>query len=504
MINHLPVLVILFPLVIGLMAPMLSLVSSSLSRFTAIGGALLTFISACALIKSVVPLGQWHYFFGGWNPPWGIEFVIDPLSAGIIAMIALLSLLVIIFAGPYFEKETAIRQGSYYGLHLLLTCGLIGMVATGDLFNLYVFLEIAALSTYALVAMGKNHAKLIAFRYLLIGTVGASFYLLGVGFIYAATGTLNMQDLARLLPQIIHTKLFLTASVLILIGMALKSGFFPFHSWVPDTYANAPPPVSAFISSAMNKTSIYVILRIFFYLFSGQAILNAIFFPVGILAVIGMMFAAAMAIKQNDLFRLLAYSSVGQICYLFLMFAIGTPLALAAAMIHLFAHSFTKAGLFMCAGLIELKTGLRKIKDLKGVAQKLPLTLFVFLFLALSMIGLPPFVGFFSKWYLFKATVVSQQWIFLGAIFFSSLLGIVYFFKIIEVSFLMDPKTRNLPVRRSLRSVGGKPETYLEAPLSMLIPLISLGLLVITLGVFNGPFVAKYIQFVIPFAGGSL
>ena len=249
MTAHVPVLIVVMPLLAAVLVPLLALRSARVAQLTVLvvlGGVVL---GAGTALRHVLAHGAWHYPLGGWAPPWGIEYVIDPLAGGMAVLISGMALPAALYAGPAVSGWPAGQVGAFYSLFLLLVTGLLGMVVTGDLFNLYVFLEISSLAAYALVASGGIRAVVATFRYLLVGTIAATFYLLGVGYLYAVTGTLNMADLTALVPTIVASSPFVVAVAFLAIGLSIKAALFPLHGWLPDVYTYAPAPVSGFIAA---------------------------------------------------------------------------------------------------------------------------------------------------------------------------------------------------------------------------------------------------------------
>lgn len=490
--EQLPALIVLLPLLTALATPLISYFSKSLTRILAILALLGANLCAIGSLIHALEIGTWHYKFGGWTPPWGIEYVIDPLSGTMAVLVCFISLVVLIYSGAYIKDYTWLRRGMYYTLYLLLTVGLLGMIVTGDVFNLYVFLEISSLTAYGLIAAGGHKGTVAAFRYLMIGTIGASFYLLGVGYLYAVTGSLNMADLAVQLQPIIDSPAVMIAVVMILIGMGIKMGLFPMHGWLPDSYTYAAPTAVPFIAGVMTKVSAYVVFRFFYY------VLGAMKGPVpqaltilGWAAAVGIILGSIMAIAQSDFRRMLAYSSIAQVSYIALGLAIGNVYGLIGAVFHILNHAITKSCLFLIAGGVKWKTGEHSIYKYAEMSKKMPLTMGAFLIAAFSMVGLPPTAGFFSKWYLVLGAVEKNMWPFVVVIVLSSLLNAIYFFRVIEHAFMKKD-----PEYQSKSSKGIK-----ELPITMLIPIIALSLGIIVVGVCNAEIVTKVLQFAVPGGG---
>ncbi len=469
MMEHAPVLLLLVPMVTALLGPVIASRSHRTATWiprVASAGSLL--FSVVAFARSL-ETGAWHYHVGGWAPPWGIEIVIDPLSGLMATLVSGVALLVSFYAAPYLEGWTARRKAMFHSVYCLLLTGLLGISVTGDLFNLYVFLEISSLSAYALLSTGGSRAIVATFRYLLVGTVAASFYLIGVGFLYATTGTLNMADTAARL-HTLDSPVVVVATCFIVIGLAIKSALFPLHGWLPDAYTYAPGPVVGFIAAVMTKVSAYALYRILFFVFAAGTAPGEPLLFLGWAAAIAVVAGSIMALAQKDVQRMLAYSSVSQMGYIIMGVAMGTPMALTGAVLHVVNHAVTKGCLFMAVNGVQWKMGIFRVRDFAGLGKRLPFTMGAFTIAALSMIGLPPTAGFFSKYYLVVASLEAGNLPFVVALVLSSLLGAVYLFRVLESAYLRpgDP-------------VADSP----DLPLPMLVPVLALAACVLLFGVFN-------------------
>lgn len=475
--ENLPALLVTGPLAGALLVPVVTLLSARaaewLVRFASFG----VLVAALALFDRVAREGTWTYEMGGWAPPWGIEYVLDPLAVFFAVLIALTSFLGSVYAGSYHRHWRPSARGAFSSLYLLLTSGLLGIVSTGDLFNLFVFFEISALAAYGMLAAGGDRAVISTFRYVLVGTVGASFYLLGLGHLYALTGSLNLRDLADHLPVLIASRPAAVAAALMAVGMAAKTAVFPFHAWLPDAYAYAPAPAAAFVSAVMTKVGAYALLRILFFLFAAGGPAREILDWLAFAAAAGMVVGSALAVSQRDVRRMLGYSSVGQISAVVLGVALGTPLALTAALFHAAAHAVMKQGLFFVAGGVLASAGARDVPDYRGLARRYPLSFAALLVFAASMVGVPPTAGFFSKWYLLLGCFEAGKLYFAAAIAGSALLSAAYFFRVVEEAFLREPARLPPP--------PGKP----ELPLAQLSPILLLGTAVLLMGLFNRPLI---------------
>ena len=474
--KNLPAYIVLLPLCSALLSLALSKIHRHLGRdvvFCALTGSL---ILSVLQLRQVIVEGPIHYVFGGYTIPYGIEFSIDTINAVIVVMVCLLGVLSCMFAFNFDTKGDAVQVGGAYTMHALLVLGMVGMTMTGDVFNLYVFLEITSLTAYCLIAMGGSRGVVSAFRYLLVGTVAATFYLLGVGILYSVTGTLNMADMAKCLAAGNNDSAMLMAMLLLIVSFGIKMAQFPFHGWQPSAYTHANTGARPLIAGAMGKIPAYAMFRYLYCIYgNGFKYFRFILLVIGILSVCGMIYGSVRAMAQRDIRKVLAYSSVAQISYISLGFAIGTPLALAGSFLHMVGHAFMKGGLFFAAGAISWKYGTFDLNDFGRIYKKMPWTAGLLTVGALSMIGIPPTVGFFSKWYLAFGAAESHQYVYIFVLVLSSLLNAIYFFKLIEKVFVQGEKNK-----RELH-----PNTSLEVPMSMMIPVVICILVILLLGVFN-------------------
>lgn len=420
-----------------------------------------------------------HYHFGGWIPPIGIEYVLDPLSAFISAVVNVVAFIVLVNAKGLVERELSTKEMPYFAIVMLLLTGFNGIVLTGDFFNLYVFLEISSLSLYGLIAVGERKAPIAAFRYLIMGTVGGSFYLLGVGFIYMTTGSLNMADVKNIIPTVADQPTMIVALCLIVVGMGIKMALFPLHGWMPDSYTYAPSASSALIAPIGAKIAVYVMLRVLFDIFGPAYVSQTLPITgiIGWLGAIAIVYGSIMAIAQREMKRMLAYSSVAQIGYIGLGIGLANTWGFIGAVLHVMNHAFMKGLLFLVAGNFRTKLGHSDIfKFDHRIRKQMPWTTAAFTIGALSMVGVPPTVGFFSKWYLALGTIKNHSWIFLAALLVSSLLNAVYFFRIIEKVYL-KPIKENPEADDSNTSRDDVRASMLVPTLVMAAALILLGLL---------------------------
>ena len=427
-------------------------------------------------------VGTYVYQMGGWAPPHGISLYIDALNAPLVLLIAAMGVFTLVYAEAGVEAEVQRKKrGPFYAAFLLCMAGLIGMVVTGDAFNVFVFLEVSSISTYTLVAMGANRdrrALSAAFNYLILGSIGATFFVIGVGFMYAETGTLNMADMRDILANLDGgSRVAQVGFAFIMIGLGLKLAMFPLHTWLPGAYAYSPTLVTAFLASTATKAALYLLVRFAFFVFSPDysyvtAILT--YFVVA-LAVTGMIFASLQAFFQTDARRTLAYSSVAQVGYILLGFGLISVAGLAAGYIHIINHAVIKGGLFLCLGAMWYRFGITRISDMAGIAKTMPVTTAAFTVLAFSLIGVPFTAGFVSKLALAEAAAEAGWWWAIGVIMVSSILALLYMGRIMMVAFFNPPPA-------SCMRADGRVERR-EAPVMMLIPMIGLALLSVYIGV---------------------
>lgn len=462
MITHLPILQVIIPL---MAAPVCLILKRAqlVWIFSLIVSGLAFFVSIL-LLQQVMISGVITYELGGWQAPWGIEYRIDKLNAFLLLIISAISSLVLFSAQTSIEKEVPKNKHTYfYVLYLLSLTGLLGIVATGDVFNAFVFLEISSLSAYALIALGKKRQALWAsYQYLIMGTIGATFILIGIGLLYQVTGTLNMEDLSNRLPEVTQTRTVLTAFVFIIVGICLKLALFPLHLWLPNAYAYAPSIVTVFFAASATKVAIYLLIRftysIFGTSFSFSTIpLQTIFMA---LSLVGIFIASTTAIYQQNVKRLFAYSSIAQIGYMIVGFSISTVTGLTATLLHLFNHALMKSVIFLALGAVMNQLGNVQLNNFHGLGRQMPLTMAAIVVGGLSLIGIPLTVGFVSKWYLLTALLEQGWWPVAVLILLGSILAVIYVWRIVEVAYFKEPLVNNVSVK--------------EAPLSFLIPIWTL------------------------------
>jgi len=501
MMHNAPALVPLLLLAAAISVPLLAIRKTEAAYPATLAASSVSVILSSYNLFRVLQNGPLTYHFGGWLPPIGIEYVLDPLSSFVALVVNVIAFFVLCHSGGIQEREIPGKSVPYYALVLLFLCGANGIIVTGDLFNLYVFLEIFSLAGYGLIGIGEKQAPVASFRYLIMGTVGASFYLLGIGFLYIVTGSLNMADVRNILPHIQGNPAVTAALSLIFLGMGIKMAIFPLHGWLPDAYTYAPSTSSALIAPIGTKIAAYVLIRILFFVFGVEFVSRSLPITdlIAWLSAVGILYGSVMAMAQNEMKRMLAYSSIAQIGYIGLGIGLANPLGYIGAVLHILNHAFMKGALFLVAANLRRKTGRSDIAKLDAsLRKKLPWTMAAFTVAALSMIGLPPTAGFFSKWYLALGAIDRGNWVFLAVILTSSLLNAVYFFRILEKVYLIPPAAQKTD--EDLHPEAGKGRVSLagEENLSLMIPVVVVSFSLLLIGLGNANIVKEVIQRIIP------
>ncbi len=471
LLPNLPALQVVLPLIAAPLVVLLRRPTSAWLMATITSWA--CFAIALMMTAQLLHSGPISYAMGGWAAPVGIEYRIDELSAFLVLIISGSASVVIPWARHSILAEIPRdRVHLFYCLLLLCLTGMLGIVSTGDAFNVFVFLEIASLSGYALVAMGTNrHALMAAFQYLIMGTIGGTFILIAIGLLYMMTGTLNMADLAVRLPAVADTGPVQAALAFLVIGTSLKLALVPLHQWLPNAYTTAPSAVTALLAGTSTKVAAYVLIRFLYTIFGGQWSLGG--FPLGPalmgLAAIAMIGASAAAILQVDVKRLLAWSSIAQIGYIVLGVALLSADGLAAGILHLLNHAVIKTCLFLAVGCVALRCGGVRLEHFAGLGRRMPWTMAALVVAGLGLIGVPLTAGFVSKWALLTALMQEQQWVLASVMLVSSLLAVAYVWRLVEVVYFKPATDSSQPAT--------------EAPFSMLLMTWTLALLTLLLGV---------------------
>lgn len=446
-LSQLPALQVVLPLVGAPLCILLRRPGAAWAVFAIV--AVVSFAISLMLAVQVAAGGPISYAHGGWPPPVGIEYRIDALNAFVLMIVSGIAAALALYARASVAAEIAgERVYLFYCLLLLCLCGLLGIVATGDAFNLFVFLEISSLSSYALIAMGaKRRALLAAFQYLVMGTIGGTFLLIGVGLLYQMTGTLNMLDLAARLPAVEETRTVRAGLAFIVVGISLKLALVPLHLWLPAAYTYAPSAISTFLAATATKVAAYALIRFLFTVFGGAYALEGL--PLGeilvLLAVVAMLYGSVAAIYADDAKTLLAWSSIAQIGYIVLGIGLDTVSGLTASILHLLNHGVIKGALFMAVGALFWRLRSSRIDDLAGMGRVMPWTSAALVAAGLGLIGVPATAGFISKWYLLQAVLDGGQGWLAAAILIASLLAVLYIGKLVETLYFREPAARIEP-----------------------------------------------------------
>lgn len=452
--SHLPIILYLVPFLGALLVAGIGWYARGLARWTAVGSLALTLALAVQVMVRVGAEGTIRTQLGGWLPPVGIELVVDPLSAFMAVVLAGVGLVTVAGSlGPVL-RELPGRETLYYACVLLVVAGLMGIVVTGDLFNLFVHLEVASLAAYALVAAGGRGAPRAAVAYLIIGSVGASLYLLGVGFLFAATGTLNMADAAALLADA-DPRVVFVGTLLVVAGLGVKMGLFPLHTWMPAAYERAPVGATSFMAPLFTKICAYALIRVLFWvhgetLLRQGAALDLLAWAGAAAIVVG----GVLAFVQTDLRRLLVYSSIGQMGIVALGVGLANTAGMTGAVLHIAADALMKGVLFLAAGVALLRFGVARVDELGRLRGRAPWTGAAITVALLSLIGVPPLSGFFGKWYVLTGTLQEGRYAFTAAIALGSLATVGYSFRILERLYFSAPPEGEPAHEGSLLTVG--------------------------------------------------
>jgi len=437
--NELPALQVVVPL---MMAPLVLLLRDArLSWAAAMLASIASFSIAILLLDAWRVGGDLSYAMGGWPPPFGIELYIDAFTLLLLIVTTGASTLALAVSRGSVDAEIPEdRQHLFYTAWLLSLAGMVGIVVAGDAFNIFVFMEVAALASYVLIAGGPQRQALTAvFKYLIMGTIGATFYLIGVGLVYMMTGTLNLADMDTRIQQVVDLKPILVAGGFITVGIALKAAVFPLHVWLPNAYTFAPHAVTVFFAACSTKVALYVLLRFDFSVFQGNLPGHDIQFagflmPLAVLAILG---GSAVALFERDLKRLLAYSSIAQLGYILLGASLVSATGLTAGIVHMINHALAKSALFVAVACLALRFGNLSLKGIAGAGRRMPLTMAGFVVAGLSLIGVPGTAGFITKWTLVQAALESGGMgiALVAVILIGSLMALVYIGRVVEVAY---------------------------------------------------------------------
>ncbi|TRY29278.1 monovalent cation/H+ antiporter subunit D family protein [Aliiglaciecola sp. M165] len=443
LIAHLPALQVVIPM---LSAPLMVLLQPrGLAWAGATVVALVSFAMAATLAIGVLNGLTPQYFMGGWPAPFGIALSVDAFSAVLLLIVTGASAGALLAAKPSVDQQVEEeRQPLFYAAWMLAMAGLIGIVVAADAFNIFVFMEISSLASYILIAGGPDRRALPAvFKYLTMGTIGATFYLIGVGLIYMMTGTLNIEDMQNRIGDVTDINPILVAAGFITIGLALKAAVFPLHVWVPNAYTHAPHMVTVFLAACATKVSLYVLIKFDYLVFQSRLVDHDMQFALFLMpmAILGILIASAVAMFEGHLKRLLASSSIAQIGYILLCASFISTLGLSASVVHLFNHALAKGGLFLAVACLAYHYRDLRLDQLGGASTKMPWTCATVVICGLSLIGIPGTAGFISKWLLISASlqIGPWGWFLVAIILLSSLMAVAYVWRIIEALYFKAP-----------------------------------------------------------------
>lgn len=479
--DHLPIILVVAPLLSAFLATVFGLwLGPHAARFFALLGLVVVVVAAVSCAGEVLAGRTLHYHLSGWPPPIGIELVVDHLSALLVAVIAVVALMSVLHSMALVERELGSAAVQFYTLASLLVTALMGITLTGDAFNLFVMLEISSLSTYGLVALGGGRAYFSTFNYVIMGTIGASFYLLGVGYLYIKTGTLNMADLQAHLPGLYGSETVLVGFSLMLIGTLIKMALFPLHAWLPNAYTYAPSAVTSLIAPLSTKVSVYIMLRILFSVFTptyafGVLDWSKILVPLAALGIVG---GSMLALAQRDFKKMLTCIIVAEAGYMVGGVWLGNVEGVVGATFHILNDALVTLCLFMIVGNIVYRRGGHSFNELPHLFSRMPWTMGALVVSAMAVIGIPPTSGFFSKFYLISGAIEGGYLVFAVALLLASLCNVGLFFRVMERAYF-SPDHHHV-----------EPD---EAPPSMVVPAVATAAGLIVLGLFSAPIVEHFI-----------
>ncbi len=486
MSHQLPAILFLLPLFAAISMPVVCLKHRHWSQPISVATLAAMVLVSILNLHNVIHHGEVRYVFSGWTAPLGIEWVADGLASVILVLLSALSLLGVVFTGPTSPKDLGGRIVHYYTLILLLVSSMTGIVFAGDLFNLFVFLEVAAISSYALIGVAGGRALFAAFRYLILGTLGASLFLLGVSYLYAVTGTLNMTDMVDRLPFLLNSKALLGGLLFMFMGLGIKMALVPFHSWLPGAYTYAPDSISPILASLVTKVALLAWVRIIYWVFNASIIINdiPILLLVEVVGALAAVIGASLALAQRDIKMMFAYGGISHIGIILIGISQGNPTGFVGGVFYLLNDSVMQAGLFFLAGVASYQYGVRTIDDMGRVGKQAPWLTGSLIVVALGMIGLPPTGGFFGKWYIILGALEAGNYVSVAAVLLSTLLTLAYFVKLFESIF------RQTSTRLDVQSG--------EIPLSFKLTLGVTSAAIIIVGLFSAPIVQLLLNHALP------
>jgi len=459
-----PVLLIVVPLGLAFAIPLFNLLWKGAAKYIPPAALGFNLIVSLLLLPRVLE-NPVIVSIGGWQAPFCINLVAGPVGMLFSIIIALVGLLVSIYALDYI-KEGATEK--YHMLYLLLLTGATGVVLTGDIFNLFVFFEILCISSYALVAyLGEKTGIESAIKYLIQGTVGSSLLLIGIGLLYGQFGTLNMADIAQNIKSVSPIPVFVHM-VLIVTGLGVEAAIFPLNAWLPDAHSSAPSSISAILSGIAIEVGLYAVVRVIFTIFGAQSFLLFL----ALLGILTLLIGEMCAFSQNNIKRMLAYSSIGQIGLILFALAIATSYGVTGGLFQVVSHTLSKALLFLTVGYMIYRAGSMEISALEGMGKKMPLTCLAFTIGAFSLVGLPPFIGFPGKFLIVRAALDTQKigfFVLISLVLLGTVIEGAYFFRVVQVLYFKGEKSN---------------QARAEAPVAALVPMFIFVALIVIVGVY--------------------
>lgn len=495
MSDHFPVLVLIAPLFGAIAVGLFGMKDHRVCLPVTLASLGCSLAAATGILLRVLAQGRLDYFVAGWKEPFGIGILLraDAINSPLLVVIALVAILAAVFAiRPAGEKDAG-KTPHFHILFLLLCVGLFGITITGDAFNVFVLVEVTALTSYGLIAIGNaKRCKVAAFHYLVMGTVGASFYLIGVGYLYLKVGSLNMQDIHDILANnesLADSRAVRTAFVFILVGIWTKMAFFPLHGWLPNAYSYCPSGSACLLAPLVTKVSVYVMIRMMVSVFGLDRVEANIEWGhfVVALAVVAIVAGSVLALAQREIKKMLCCLVVAEVGYMVGGAWLGDPgrWGLTGTVYHILADAIMTSCLFLAAGTFAKHLGAVKLDELSGLFRKMPLAAAGFVVGGLAITGVPPTCGFFSKFYLIRGAIDAGQWIYVAALLGSSLVNAVLFFRLFEIAHFGKHPVESHDGHGQV----AEPVERREAPLHALVPLLGAAAMVVLLGVFNGPVV---------------
>jgi multicomponent Na+:H+ antiporter subunit D len=486
MSHQLPAILFLLPLFAAISMPVVCLKHHHWSKSIS-----LTILAAMVLVSiynlhNVVNHGEVRYAFSGWAAPLGIEWVADGLASVMLVLLSVLGLLGVVFTGPTSPKALGGRIIHYYILILLFFSALTGIVFARDFFNIFVFLEVAAISSYALIGVAGGRALFAAFRYLILGTIGASIYLLGVSYLYAVTGTLNMADMADKLPFLLGSKALVGGLLFIFIGLGIKMALVPFHGWMPEAYTYAPDSVSPIMASLLTKVVLLAWIRIIYWVLNESIVIFniPILQLVAVLGALAAVIGASLALAQQNIKMMFAYGGISHIGIILIGIGQGNQTGFVGGIFYLLNDAVMQAALFFIAGVAFCHYGVRTIDELGRIGKQAPWLIVSLIVVGLGMIGLPPTGGFFGKWNIILGALEADNYVSVAAVLLSTLLTLAYFVKLFEGVFRQTPTLSDVQ--------------FGEFPLSFKMTLGVTSAAIMLLGLFSSPIVQLLLNHALP------